>query len=99
LVEKERVPQLPSIARAFRSEVDERIGRVRATVTTARALDSKQLMEIVQGLEKRTGKKVLPDVEIDESVLAGVRVKIGGFVYDSTVKSQLDRLRAEFRVQ
>src|SRR5881394_4071551 len=32
LVEKDRLPQLPAIARAFRDEVDQRVGRVRATI-------------------------------------------------------------------
>lgn len=99
LVEKDRVPQLPSIAWAFRDEVDIKVGRVRATILTAKELSSSALADIVRGLEKRTGKKVVPEVEVDPSVIAGVRAKIGGVVFDATVKSQLDRLRQEFNVQ
>ena len=99
LVEKDRIPQLPSIAYAFRDEVDQRVGRVRATILTARELSAASLADIVRGLEKRTGKKVVPDVAIDPSVIAGVKAQIGGLVFDATVKSQLDRLRQEFNVQ
>ena len=99
LVEKDRIPQLPSIARAFRAEVDDKVGRVRATILTAQALSSSALADIVRGLEKRTGKKVVPDVEIDPSVIAGVQARIGGLVFDATVRAQLDRLRQEFNVQ
>jgi F-type H+-transporting ATPase subunit delta len=94
LADKDRLPSLQSIARAFREEVDARVGRVRATLLTAKPLDPKALMEIVQGLEKRTGKKVVPDVELDPRVIAGVQARIGGLVFDATVRSQLDRLRA-----
>jgi F-type H+-transporting ATPase subunit delta len=93
LVEKERVQQLPSIARAFRSEVDERTGRVRATLTSARPLDDGTKGAIVAALEKRTGKSVLAELNVDPSVIAGVSARIGGIVYDSTVRSQLERLR------
>jgi F-type H+-transporting ATPase subunit delta len=99
LVEKDRVPQLPSIAWAFRDEVDRKVGRVRATILTAKELSASALADIVRGLEKRTGKKVVPEVEVDPSVIAGVQAKIGGLVFDATVKSQLDRLRQEFNVQ
>lgn len=99
LVEKDRIAALPAVARAFRDEVDQRVGRVRATIVTARPLDAAALADIVRGLEKRTGKKVVPDVEVDVSVIAGVQARIGGLLFDATVKSQLERLRAEFNVQ
>lgn len=99
LIDKGRLAQLPSIAHAFRAEVDARIGRVRATIVTAKALDARDLTEIVAGLEKKTGKRVVPDVEVDPSLIAGVQARIGGFVYDASVKAQLNRLRSEFNIQ
>ena len=99
LVDNERLPHLPAIAHSFRNEVDARIGRVRATIVTAKALDAKDLSAIVAGLEKKTGKKVVPEVEVDPSVIAGVKARIGGLVYDATVRAQLDRLKTEFNVQ
>lgn len=99
LAEKGRLPQLPAIAASFRAEVDQTIGRVRATIVTAKALDAAALNDIVRGLQKRTGKTVIPEVEIDPSVIAGVQAKIGGLVFDATVRAQLSRLHAEFQVQ
>ena len=99
LVDKDRLAHLPGIARAFRNEVDARLGRVRATIVTAKGLDPKTLTEIIAGLEKKTGKKVVPDVEVDATLIAGVQARIGGLVYDASVKTQLDRLRAGFNVQ
>jgi F-type H+-transporting ATPase subunit delta len=99
LVEKDRIPQLASIAAAFRDEVDQKVGRVRATIVTAKALDAAALTDIVRGLEKRTGKKVVPEVEVDPSVIAGVQAKIGGLVFDATVRSQLERLKNDFQIQ
>jgi F-type H+-transporting ATPase subunit delta len=99
LVDKDRMTHVQSIALSFRSEVDARIGRVRATICTAKALSAADLAAIVAGLEKKTGKKVVPDVEVDPSLIAGVQARVGGLIYDATVKTQLERLRTEFNIQ
>ena len=72
---------------------------MRATIHTAKALSASALADIVRGLEKRTGKKIVADVAVDPSVIAGVRAQIGGTVFDATVRARLDRLRAEFQIQ
>jgi len=99
LVEKGRISHVQSIALSFRNEVDARIGRVRATITTAKALSAADLAAIVAGLEKKTGKKVVPEVEVDPSLIAGVQARVGGLIYDASVKAQLERLRTEFNIQ
>lgn len=95
LVEKDRVRFIESIARAFRAEADERIGRVRAEIRAAKNLEGAALSEVVGALEKKTGKKVLPEVHVDPSVISGLSARIGGVVYDGTVRSQLERLRQQ----
>lgn len=97
LVEKDRLPYLALIAQSFRDEVDERIGRVRAKIVSARKLEGGAVDEIVGVLEKRTGKSVVAEVEVDPAVISGVSASIGGLVFDGTLKAQLDRLRAELR--
>ena len=67
--------------------------------SSARELTSAALSSIVAGLEKRTGKTVVAEVAVDPSVIAGVQARIGGLVFDATVRSQLDRLKEEFAVQ
>ena len=98
LVDKDRIADLPIVARSFRDEVDGKVGRVRATIVSAKPLSPTALAEIVRGLEGRTGKKVIPDVSVDASVIAGVQARIGGLVFDATVRSQLERLRADLNI-
>lgn len=98
LVEKDRIPHLPSIARAFREEVDRKVGRVRALITSAAPLADNELKDVVKALEKKTGMKVVPEVKVDPEVISGVSAKIGGQVFDNTVRAQLDRLRAQLGV-
>jgi F-type H+-transporting ATPase subunit delta len=94
LVDEGRIQALSDVARAFRKEAFERTGKIEARITTARVLPDDELHRIVQALEQRTGRSIVPVAIIDESILAGLRVQIGGLVLDGTVRGRLDRLRA-----
>ena len=97
IVEKERLPYLALIARCFTDEVDNKVGRVRATITSAKALDDAAMKSIIGSLEKRTGKTVLPETHVDPAVISGISAKIGGLVFDGTLRSQIERMRADLR--
>jgi F-type H+-transporting ATPase subunit delta len=55
------------------------------------------MKSIIGSLEKRTGKTVLPETHVDPSVISGISAKIGGLVFDGTLRSQIERLRADLR--
>lgn len=92
LVQKNRFALLPFIKDAFVREVDERLGRARATITSAAPLEQRTLDEIVQGLSSRVGKSVVVDTVVDPSLLGGVSAQIGGLLFDGSVKAELHRL-------
>lgn len=98
LVDRGRIQYLPSIAQAFREEVDAHIGQVRAEIITAQDLDGETLSQIVSSLEKKTGKTVLPEVKTDASVISGITARIGGLVFDGTVKSRIERMKGQLTV-
>ncbi len=93
LLERERIPYLPAIARELRAMVDERAGRVRALVTSATPLSAEHLAAIQAGLEKASGKKVLLEKREDPELLGGVVAKVGDVVYDGSVRTQLEAMR------
>ena len=57
------------------------------------ALDDSQVASIQGALEKKTGKKVVPQVTVDSSLLGGVVIQIGDTAFDSSVKTQLKRIQ------
>jgi F-type H+-transporting ATPase subunit delta len=99
LLDRERIPYLPSIARELRSMVDERAGRIRATVVSARPLPPEHVASVQAALEKASGKKVLLDKQEDPALLGGVVAKIGDVVYDGSVRTQLEQMRERFLAQ
>lgn len=93
LVDKNRVAFLDQIVRTYEQLADEQSGIVRPVIKTAFALDDSQVASIQGALEKKTGKKVVPQVFVDQSLLGGVVTQIGDTAFDSSVKTQLKRIQ------
>lgn len=95
LLEAGRLPALESVLRAYEALVDERLGRVKAVVTTAAPLEAEAQERIQQTLQQMTGKTVYLDVQQDPKILGGLVTQIGSLVYDGSLRTQLARLRVE----
>jgi len=93
LVDKNRVAFLGQIVQAYERLADEFSGVIRPMIRTAFPLDASQVAAIQGALEKKSGKKVVPQVAVDQSLLGGVVTQIGDIAYDSSVKTQLKRIQ------
>jgi len=93
LLDKERIGGLPDIARALSTMIDDKIGRVKATVTSAQPLSALQLQQLKQALEKSSGKTVEMDKRENPDLLGGVIAQLGDTRYDGSLRTQLDRMR------
>ena len=93
LVDKNRVAFLGQIVQTYEKLADEQSGIIRPIIRTAFALDDNQVLSIQATLEKKTGKKVIPQLLIDKSLLGGVVTQIGDTAFDSSVKTQLKRIQ------
>ncbi len=65
-----------------------------AEVRTALPLDSEQRAAVAARLGKLTGERVEMDETVDPGMLGGIAVRIGDKLYDASVRSRLERLRA-----
>jgi len=92
LVEKDRMQYLPQIVENYQQLADELSGTLRANVTAAAKLSAAQQKAISAELEKQTGKKVELTVDLDASLIGGLRTEIGGRLFDGSVKTQLKRI-------
>ena len=95
LLEKGRMNLVPEVAAEFRKLEEASLNRVSVELTTARPLDAKQQKQVVESLEKFTGKTVRLTHKVDPAVLGGARARIGSMVYDGTVASRLQKLKQQ----
>jgi F-type H+-transporting ATPase subunit delta len=93
LVDKNRIRYLPDITALYRKLADEAAGRARVHLITAHDLSKQKLKELTEGLQGLVGKQVIMEVETDSSLIGGVVARIGGMVYDGSVKTHLERLK------
>ena len=94
VIENGRLTVLPEIAVQFRALVNARAGSADAQIVSAFPLDAAQQLELVQVLEKRFGRQLKAQVEIDPSLIGGVRVTVGDEVLDTSVRARLEQMRA-----
>jgi F-type H+-transporting ATPase subunit delta len=93
LVQKRREPLLNNVVDEFDRYRDQHEGRVQAHVTTARKMDEDLVSALRAALEARTKKSVDLHQKIDPEVLGGIRVNLGDYVLDGTVRRGLMDLR------
>ncbi len=83
----------PMIAR-FAELLRRERGIALAQVRTALPLDDTQRAEIASRLRALTGSEIEMDETVDPDLIGGVAVRIGDQLYDASVRSRLERLRA-----
>ena len=65
-----------------------------AQIQTALPLDDGQRADLVSRLRTLTGSQVEVDETVDPDLIGGIAVRIGDQLYDASVRSRLERLRA-----
>ena len=95
VIQNDRMNLLAEIAAAFRTVLDERLGVAVAEITTARPLDEAEKQALAGALRTRTGREVRMKYSLDPAVIGGAVARVGGTIYDGSVRGQLERLRAD----
>jgi F-type H+-transporting ATPase subunit delta len=93
LIESDRVRDVGAIADEFQRLADEAAGRVRATVTTAVELSSKDRDRVAEELSKRLSREIHLDVLVDPAILGGLKLQYGDRLVDASVATRLQQLR------
>lgn len=94
LIDQRRLVDFDAIQEAYGELADADAGLVKAVVRCATQLSEDQRTRLQRALSASAGREVELDVQIDESLLGGVVAQIGDTVYDGSLRSQLEQLRA-----
>ena len=94
LIDQRRLVDLVSVEHEFGRLADEAAGLIVAQVRTASALSDEQQSRLQRALSARTGSNVSLQIEIDPQLLGGLVAKVSDTVFDGSLRTQLDQLRA-----
>ena len=94
MIRRGRPKQVPAMVERFNELVRRERGVVRAEVRSALPLEDAEREAISERLRALTGDAVEINELVDPSLIGGIAVRIGDRLYDASVRSRLERLRA-----
>ena len=93
LAKNGRLGELKSIVRVVRQLAAGHRGETTAEVTSARALDDRQVADLKSKLKARIGgADVVIDAKVDPSLLGGIVVRLGSQMIDASIRTKLNTL-------
>ena len=92
MIANRRLAILPEVLAAFDALLAEQRGQQAAEVVTAHPLSNTQRTQIAARLTEAGYSNVRLSETVDPSILGGLIVKIGSRLYDTSIKSRLQRL-------
>ena len=93
-----RLFAVSSIISAFIKEVDTRRGKVSAEVISAVPLDKKRHAQVEKTIVSLAGAKdVSLNTRVDPSLIGGLVIRIGSRMFDTSLKTKLNRLEAAMK--
>ncbi len=95
LNEHERLDLLRPVFAAYRQLRDQRAKRVRVQVRSAVELPADQRGRLVEELRQTFQVESVLHTEVDPELLGGLVVRVGDWVYDGSVRRQLETIRSE----
>jgi F-type H+-transporting ATPase subunit delta len=88
-----RLRDLPAMTTAYLAELARRRGETTADVVSATPLSETQMQSLSETLRRLVGNKVVVNPRVDADLLGGLVVKVGSRMFDSSVRTKLQRLR------
>lgn len=99
MVDNQRTPLLPDILEAFQQVIRRRQGVAEAEVSSTVNLSNAQKAQLLQTLERLTGKKIQAKYALEPELLGGAVVRIGDTIYDGSLRSRLNEMRARLTAE
>ena len=90
-----RLSALPDLAEMLSRLADQKVGVLRATVTSARPMPEEYYLRLTAELEKRTSRKIVLERREDPTLIGGVVTRIGDHTIDGSLKGRLAALQRQ----
>ena len=99
IADNRRTQLIPEIAAAFQQVLRQRQGVAEAEIVSAVDLTAAQKKDLAATLERLTRKKNEPRYSLDPSLLGGAVVRIGDTIYDGSLRTRLNEMRARLAAE
>jgi F-type H+-transporting ATPase subunit delta len=93
-IEAHRPPEMMAVLKAYQRLVAAQVAREQALVEHAGPMNDSVLTEIAASMTRKYGRRISSVSRRNDSLLAGLRIRVGDDVYESSVAGQLATLAA-----
>ncbi len=94
LIEKKRIDAFDEIYSYYNRLMEMSMEQITAYVKTARELTEEQKTSLIDKLSKVMDKDVKLEIEIDQSLIGGISVRLEDKVIDGSIRGYLNKLRS-----
>lgn len=94
LLENSHIDALPDIVKRFIRIAETESDFTKVTIFSSYELNNEELSDVINNLEKKLGRKVDAKLEIDSSLLGGVKLRIGNKIIDGSLVRRLENLKS-----
>ena len=94
LIQNGRLDLVTHIRSQFEALRRDQEGLVEARIISALPIDDEQVRPLLAALERKYGRKVNAQVEVDPDLIGGAKIVVGDKVIDATVRGRLDAMAA-----
>lgn len=88
---------LAAIAQGFKNMYLAQKGYASAVVTTAYKLTEAELSDLNQRIATATGKQIETENKVNPDIIGGIILRVGDRQYNSSIATELERLRRDFK--
>jgi F-type H+-transporting ATPase subunit delta len=99
LADHRRTHLIPEVIAAFHQVIRQRQGIAGAEISSAVEMSAVQKKVMAATLAQLTGKKIEAKFALDPALLGGAVVRIGDTIYDGSLRSRLNEMRARLAAE
>ena len=91
LIEKRRIFFVKKISESFLKLCSKKRGEVKASLISSKELSQIELNEINRDLSQSMGSKIIFDYKVDKDLIGGLKLQVGSFMIDTSIKNKLKK--------
>ncbi len=91
LIKKRRIFFIKKISESFLRLCSHKRGEIKASLISSKKLTESELSSISKDLSKTMGSTLKFDYKVDESLIGGLKLQLGSFMIDTSIKNKLKK--------
>ena len=92
LIEKRRIFFVKKILESFIKLCSKKRGEIKASLISSKELSTTELEQISKDLSSSMGSTIKFDYKVDKSLIGGLKLQLGSFMVDTSIRNKLKKL-------